>query len=82
MAQTNGLVQKLTVGAFFSCVWIGPNVTNTELLVVTSDGSAADAAFAGTLVDTLSAALTNYRAVVAFHDTNSAKITGVTIEPV
>jgi hypothetical protein len=82
MAQTSGLVQKLTVGGSFACVWIGPNTTNTELLVVTSDGSPADAAFAGTLVDTLSAALTNYRAVVAFHGDTSAKITAVTIEPV
>jgi hypothetical protein len=82
MAQTSGLVQKLTVGSAFSCAWIGPNATNTELLLITSDGSAADAAFAGTLVDTLSAAMTNYRAVIAFHADNSARITGLRIDPV
>jgi hypothetical protein len=82
VAETSGLVQKLSVGQSFSCAWIGPTPTNTELLLVTSSGSAADAAFAGSLVDTLSAALTNYRAVVAVHGDHDAKITALRIDPV
>jgi hypothetical protein len=82
VAETSGLVQRLTVGESFSCVWIGPQPTNTELLLVTSDGSAQGAAFAASLVDTLSAALTNYRAVTAVHGNNNATITGLRIDPV
>jgi len=82
MAQTTGLVQRLSTGTVFSCAWIGPNASNTELLFVTSDGSVEDSAFAAAMVDTLSAALTNYRAVTAFHGDHDAKITGLTVDPV
>jgi hypothetical protein len=81
MAETSGLVQRLTVGETFSCAWIGPKPTSTELLLITSDGSVAGAAFAGSLVDTLASALTNYRSVVAIHGNNDATITGLRIEP-
>jgi hypothetical protein len=82
MAETTGLVQKLVVGASFSCAWIGPQPTNSELLLITSDGSASAAAFAASLVDTLSAAQANYRPVVAVHASNDAKITSLRIDPV
>ena len=82
MAETTGLVQRLSIGDTFTCVWIGPTATNTELLVITNDGSTANSAFAGTLVETLAAASTNYRAVVAIHGDTSAKITALRIDPI
>ncbi len=82
MAETTGLVQRLSIGEAFTCVWIGPTATNTELLVITNDGSTANSTFAGTLVETLAAASTNYRAVVAIHGNTDAKITALRIDPI
>jgi NAD-dependent SIR2 family protein deacetylase len=82
VAQTTGLVQKLTVGEIFSCAWIGPTPNNTELLLLQNDGSPASVAFYTTAIDTLSAALTNYRAVVAIHGDSDATVTGLRIDPV
>lgn len=83
MAQTTGLVQRLTVlSSTAACVWIGPRPNNTELLVVTNDGSTADSAFANTVIQTLAAASTNFRAVIATHGNTSAKITMLQIDPV
>lgn len=83
MAETQGLVQRLSILSTTSaCVWIGPTPNTNTLLVVTNDGSSADSAFAGSLVQTLAAASTNYRAVVATHGDSNSKITGLRIEPV
>lgn len=83
MAETTGLVQRLTVvTSTLTCAWIGPTPNNTELLSVTNDGSAADIAFAANLVQTLAAAATNYRVVAAVHADNDAKITSVRVDPV
>jgi hypothetical protein len=82
MAETAGLVQRLTVGSSVSCVWIGPNPNNTTLLVVSNNGAAADVAFAASLVQTLASAATNYRSVAAIHGTNSSTITALRVDPV
>jgi hypothetical protein len=82
VAQTTGLVQKLIVGDTFSCAWIGPTPNNSELLLVQNEGSPASVAFYTTAIDTLSAALTNYRPVVAIHGDSDSKITGLRIDPV
>jgi hypothetical protein len=83
VAQTTGLVQRLTVlSSTAACVWIGPRPNNTELLVVTNDGSAVDSAFANTLIQSLAAAATNFRAVVATHGNTDSKITMLQIDPV
>lgn len=84
MAETTGLVQQLNVlsGSTSACAWIGPTASNTELLVVSNDGSAEELAFAGDLVQILAAALTNYRAVVAFHGDSDSVITSLRIDPV
>jgi hypothetical protein len=83
MAETTGLVQQLSVFAGpLACAWIGPTATNTEVLVISSDGSAASTAFAETVIQTLSAAATNYRAVVAGHGDSDAAITSLRIDPV
>jgi hypothetical protein len=82
MAQTTGLVQRLNIlPSAAACVWIGPRPNNSEILVVTNDGSTADLAFANMLIQALAAALTNFRAVIATHEDSSAKITGLTIDP-
>ena len=85
MAETAGLIQKLTVfpGSSLACLWIGPTPTNTELLFVQRDAteSAAAGAFENNMVDMLAAAMTARREVVAIHDANSARITGVRIDP-
>ena len=83
MAETTGLVQRLTVlSSTLTCVWIGPTPNNAEVLLVTNDETAADAAFAANLVQTLAAAATNYRGVAAFHANNDATITSVRVDPV
>ncbi len=77
MAQTTGLVQKLTIlstGA--ACVWIGPTPNNTEVLVVQANS------LANTLIDALAGAATNYRQVVANHPSSSAEITSLTLESI
>jgi hypothetical protein len=50
--------------------------------VVTNDGSAADSAFAASLIQLLTAASTNFRAVIATHGDTDAKITALQIDPV
>lgn len=83
MAETTGLVQQLSVfSGPIACAWIGPTSTNTEVLVVANDGTDADIAFAGSLIQTLAAAATNFRAVVASHGDTDAAITALNIDPV
>jgi hypothetical protein len=83
MASTTGLVQQLSVfSGPLACAWIGPTAANTEVLVVTSDGSPGGESFAESLIQTLSAAATNYRSVVAFHGDSDAAITSLRIDPV
>jgi len=83
MAETTGLVQRLSIlEKSATCVWIGPTPNNVEALVITNDGSTADVAFTESLVQTLAAAATNYRAVVAVHADSDTKITSLRIEPV
>lgn len=83
MAETSGLVQRITVlTPTTTCVWVGPTPANTTALVVTNDGSTAQAQFATSLIQTLAAASTNYRPVVAVHGNTNSTITSVRIEPV
>ena len=82
MAETTGLVQRLSVFEILTCVWVGPTPDNAEILLVLNDGSPASTSFAGTLVEILSAAMTNYRSVVAIHDDDNATITSLRIDPV
>jgi hypothetical protein len=83
VAQTTGLVQRLSIfSSAAACVWIGPRPNNTEVLIVSNDGSAGDLAFASTLIQVLAAASTNFRAVIATHGSSSAKITALQVDPV
>lgn len=82
MATTTGLVQLLSVASGAACVWIGPRADNAEILTVSSDGTSADTAFAGSLIQMLTAASTNFREVIATHGDNDAKITALQIDPV
>ena len=83
MAETIGLVQRLSIlNDRTTCVWIGPTPDNTEILVISNDGSAADANFANSMIHTLASASTNYREVVAVHGDSDATITSVRIEPI
>lgn len=83
MAETTGLVQRLSIlSSTLTCVWIGPNPSNTEALMVTNNGSVGDSAFAASIIEALAAASTNYRQVVAVHGASDSKITSLRIEPV
>jgi len=83
MAEIIGLVQRLSILTdTLTCVWIGPTPTNTEILLVTNDGSVAGAAFSNTMIHALASASTNYREVVAVHGDTDATITSVRIEPI
>jgi hypothetical protein len=85
MAETTGIVQRLNVipGAATACIWIGPTPVNTELLFVQAQAgdSAAIAAFQGSIVDALGAAVVSRREVVAVHADDSARVTSLRIEP-
>lgn len=83
MAETTGLVQRLSIlSDTVTCAWIGPNLTNSEVLVVSNDGTPSDTAFATSIIQALAAASANYRQVVAVHGDSDAKITSLRIEPV
>lgn len=83
MAETIGLVQRLSILTDrITCVWIGPTPGNTEILLVSNDGSTADANFAISMIHALASASTNYREVVAVHGDSDATITSVRIEPI
>jgi hypothetical protein len=85
MAQTSGLVQKLTVSpsSSIACAWIGPTPTNTALLWVERDTgeSAASGSFENNLVDVLIVAAVSRREVVAIHGDTDSRITGLRIDP-
>jgi hypothetical protein len=85
MAQTAGLLQRLTVipGAALACAWIGPTPTNTTLLFVLRDSnaSAAEGAFENSMIDALVAAQVSRREVVAIHGANDSRITSIRIDP-
>jgi hypothetical protein len=85
MAETTGIVQRLSVfpGVGFACIWIGPTPTNTEILFLQHQAGdpAWSAAYQGSMVDALAAAVVTRREVVAFHDTASARITSLRIDP-
>jgi hypothetical protein len=83
MATTTGLVQRLTLAsAGITCVWVGPNPTNTEVLLVQNDGSAAGIAYANSMIQLLSSASSNYRQVAAIHSSTGSNITSVRLDPV
>lgn len=85
MAETVGLVQKLSVlsSVAWACVWIGPTPDNTELLSVIRDSSDAAhvGAFKNSIVDGLVTAQVARREVVATHGDSDALITSLAIEP-
>jgi hypothetical protein len=85
MAETAGLVQRLTVlpDAALACAWIGPSPTNTELLFVARTGSdsAQQGAFKSSIVDALMTAVASRREVVAIHGNSDAEIIGLRIDP-
>lgn len=83
MAETIGLVQRLSIlTETLTCVWVGPTPNNTEILLISNDGSTADANFSNSMIQALASASTNYREVVAVHDDSDATITSVRIEPI
>jgi hypothetical protein len=85
MAETAGLVQKLTVlpGAQLACVWLGPAPSNSTLLFVERESSeaAAEGSFENSMVDAIAAAAVARREIVAYHDDNSSRITSLRIDP-
>jgi hypothetical protein len=83
MAETSGLVQRLTVvSATLTCVWVGPKSNSSTLLTINSDGTASGSAFAANLTQTLAAAATNYRTVTCGHGDSSSQVTSVRVDPV
>ncbi len=83
MAETIGLVQRLSILTdTVTCVWIGPTPDNTEVLLVSNDGSTTDASFANSMIHALASASTNYREVAAVHGDSDATVTSVRIEPI
>lgn len=74
MAETTGLVQRMTVlaasGQAYACAWVGPSPNNTELLVVPGDRSDPPhvGAFKNSMADSLVTAYLTRQEVVAEHD--------------
>jgi hypothetical protein len=89
MAQTTGLVQRinispdLTTFTSAACVWIGPTISNVELLMVFVDNNDPSriAIFRSGLVDALVSAMVNRHEIVAFHGDSDSIITDLRIEP-
>ena len=88
MAQTTGLVQRLTIlpgtgSSSFGCVWIGATPTNTELLLIQRMDTDSEhrGAFMNSILDALTTAQVNRREVVAEHGDNDALITNLRIDP-
>ena len=85
MAETAGLVQKLTVipSSALACAWIGPTPANTELLYVKRDAGESPEAgsFENSMVDALADAVVSRREVVAIHGDSDARITSLRIDP-
>lgn len=81
MAVTTGIVQrlKITNPPILAWVYIGPAPNNTEFLFIPQppNAGAEDAAFRGSMVDALSAAMIAGRQVKASHPNNGAEITMV-----
>ncbi len=85
MAETAGLVQKLTVlpGLAMACAWIGPTPTNAALLFVKRDEAqtAAEGSFENSMVDALVAAVVSRHEMVAIHEDNDSQILSLRIDP-
>ncbi len=95
MAQTTGLVQKLTIipqqmispspglNPALCCVWLGVSPTNSALLLVQQQAtdSAQAGSFKASMVEALAAAQVNRREVVAQHGDNDSAITSLTVNP-
>jgi hypothetical protein len=85
MAETAGLVQKLTIvpSAAVACVWLGPTPNNTTLLFVSRLAAEAprEGSFENSMIDALASAAVARREVVATHPTNDSRITGLRIDP-
>jgi len=77
MAETIGIVQRLTIAPDWACTWIGPTPANTELLVVTDTSGV----LRGNIVDALATALVSRREIKAGHADNNGEITYILIEP-
>lgn len=87
MAETAGLVQKLTFTQFgstsYGCVWIGPTPSNTEFLFIKRLNADAEnvGALKNSMMDALATAMVNRREVVAIHGNSDAIITALRIDP-
>lgn len=88
MAETSGLVQRLTVfpeigATSMACAWVGPTPTNTELLFVARDDSDPThvGAFKNSIVDALATAHLGRQEVIAQHGDGDAEITALRFEP-
>ena len=88
MAQTTGLVQRLTIipalgSVGFCCVWIGPSPTNSALLFVqrVASDSAPAGDFKTSMVDGLVSAQASRREVRVGHGDTSSEITSLEVYP-
>jgi hypothetical protein len=87
MAQTAGLIQKLSViplsNTSLACFWVGPHPTSTELFFILRPGSdsASFGAFKNSMVDALTAAYVTRQEVTLSHGDGSAEIDSLRLEP-
>ena len=83
MAQTIGLVQrlKITNPPILAWVYVGPSPSDTEFLFIPQPPNPVpeDAAYRGSIVDALSAALVAQHEVKATHADDGAEITALEI---
>src|SRR6266568_34436 len=79
MAETTGLVQRLSIGEAFTCVWIGPSPNLTELLFIQIRSSDSDAsiAFKRALITVFAETQVTGREVEVQHPDDSAEVTSV-----
>jgi len=83
MAETTGLVQKLTIlpSIALACTWVGPSPSNAEIFFVLRDSneSPETGAFLNSVVDALASVLVTRKEVVIVHGANDARIDAIRI---
>ncbi len=82
MPTTTGFVQRLKVTSVYSFAYIGPNPSNTELLLVQapSGASAEQITVTASQVEALATALATHQEVSATHGSGSSRISSLVLE--
>ena len=82
MPTTKGLVQRLKVTSVYTFAYIGPNPSNTQLLLVRAPpgASAEQITVTASQVEVLATALVTHQEVSVTHGGTTSRITSLVLE--